>query len=99
MVDAFPLCLIPEEYHKYLEKCDWGYHTASLDMNGNITRCAVADHCGENLLGNVFETPITKIWETSKTLIKFRSKEYLEDDCRECDILEKCRRRMSYKCW
>ncbi len=90
MVDAFPLCLIPEEYHKYLEKCDWGYHTASLDMNGNITRCAVADHCGENLLGNVLETPITKIWETSKTLIKFRSKEYLEDDCRECDILEKC---------
>lgn len=90
MVDAFPLCLIPEEYHKYLEKCDWGYHTASLDMNGNITRCAVANHSGENLLGNVLETPLSEIWENSPTLIKFRSKEYLDDNCKECDILEKC---------
>ena len=90
MVDAFPLCLIPEEYHKYLDRCDWGYGTASLDMNGNITRCAVADHCGENLLGNVLETSLSEIWETSPTLIKFRSKEYLDDDCKECDILEKC---------
>lgn len=90
MVDAFPLCLIPEEYHKYLEKCDWGYGTASLDMDGNISRCAVAEHCGENLLGNILETPLSEIWENSPTLVRFRSKEYLNDDCKKCDMLAKC---------
>ena len=90
MVDAFPLCLIPEEYHKSLGVCDWGYGTASLDMNGNITRCAVAEHTGENLLGNIFETPLSEIWDNSPTLIRFRSKEYLSGECKECNLLSKC---------
>lgn len=90
MVDAFPLCLIPKEYHEYLDKCDWGYGTASLDMNGNITRCAVADHCGSNLLGNVLETPVTEIWQKSPTLISFRNKDYLRGECQSCDMLAKC---------
>lgn len=90
MVDAFPFCLIPKEYHKYLAKCDWGYGTASLDMNGNITRCAVASHCGTNLLGNVLETNVSEIWQKSPTLISFRNKNYLRDECRQCDMLTKC---------
>ncbi len=90
MVDAFPLCLIPEEYHRYLAKCDWGYGTASMDMNGYITRCAVADHKGTNLLGNILETPLNDIWENSKTLIQFRNKEYLNLECRKCNKLEQC---------
>lgn len=90
MVDAFPFCLIPKEYHKYLDKCDWGYGTASLDMNGNITRCAVASHCGTNLLGNVLETDISEIWQKSPTLISFRNKDYLRDECKQCDMLTKC---------
>lgn len=90
MVDAFPLCLIPEEYHKYLDKCDWGYGTAAIDMNGDITRCAVAEHSGENLLGNVLETPLKEIWENSPTLLKFRDKSYLRDECQKCNLLGKC---------
>ena len=90
MVDAFPLCLIPKEYHEYLDKCDWGYHTASLDMNGIMTRCAVANHNGSNLLGNILETPVTEIWQTSPTLINFRNKDYLREECQVCDLLSKC---------
>ncbi len=90
MVDAYPLCLIPQEYHKYLDKCDWGYGTASLDMNGNITRCAVASHCGSNLLGNILETPVSEIWQNSPTLISFRAKDYLREECQKCDLLAKC---------
>ena len=90
MVDAFPLCLIPEEYHKYLERCDWGYGTACIDMNGNISRCAVADHTGENLLGNVLETPVTDIWQNSPTLIHFRNKDYLREECQSCKKLTQC---------
>lgn len=90
MVDAFPLCLIPEEYHEYLAKCDWGYKTASMDSLGNITRCAVAEHCGENLLGNILETPLEEIWRYSPTLIKFRNKSYLDSNCQLCDKLDQC---------
>lgn len=90
MVDAFPLCLIPQEYHEYLAKCDWGYKTASMDMDGNLCRCAVAEHQGENFLGNIFEQPIEHIWENSPTLIKFRKKEYLRNECQSCDKLNIC---------
>ncbi len=89
-VDAYPLCLIPEEYHKYLDRCDWGYGTASLDMNGNITRCAVATHSGSNLLGNILETSVTDIWQNSPTLIHFRNKDYLREECRGCHLLTQC---------
>lgn len=90
MVDSFPLCLIPEEYHKYLAKCDWGYHTAAMDMNGDISRCAVAEHKGENLIGNIFITPLEEIWENSPTLKKFRNKEYLNERCQRCEKLGNC---------
>lgn len=90
MVDAFPLCLIPKDYHKYLGACDWGIGTAAMDMDGNISRCAVAEHCGENLLGNVLETKVKKIWENHPTLIKFRNKEYLREECQNCNMLAKC---------
>ena len=90
MVDAFPLCLIPKEYHKYLGNCDWGYGTAAVDMNGDISRCAVAEHCGENLLGNILTIPTAEIWENSPTLIKFRNKEYLRKECQDCNLLQKC---------
>lgn len=90
MVDAFPLCLIPEEYHQYLAKCDWGYGTASMDMNGNISRCAVAEHTGENLLGNVLKDSLEDIWENAPTLKKFRKKEYLRKECQGCEKLETC---------
>lgn len=90
MVDAYPLCLIPEEYHQYLEKCDWGFGTASMDMNGNISRCAVAEHNGENLLGNILDTPLEEIWENSPTLAKFRNKEYLRSECKDCKKLSIC---------
>jgi len=90
MVDAFPLCLIPEKYHQYLAKCDWGYHTASMNMIGDISRCAVAEHKGENYLGNILETPLKNIWENSPTLVKFRNKEYLSSECKCCDKLTTC---------
>ncbi len=90
MVDAFPLCLIPEKYHQYSGACEWGTTTASLDMNGNIVRCAVADHKETNLLGNILETPITEIWQNNATLISFRNKDYLGEECQKCDKLSIC---------
>lgn len=86
MVDAFPYCLIPEEYHQYLDRCDWGFGTAAIDMDGNLSRCAV---CFKPL-GNVLTENIADLWENSEELKKFRSKEYLTDICKKCDVLDKC---------
>ena len=87
MVDAFPLCVIPKEYHPYLEKCEWGYTVGALDFKGNLSRCAMSP---VYQLGNILETPINEIWENSAMLQRFRSKEYLEEECRKCKQLEKC---------
>lgn len=87
MVDAFPYCIIPQEYHKYLSKCDWGYGTAAVDMNGNLSRCALSTHYS---LGNILETPVNEIWQNSPILQKFRSKKYLRMECQNCKNLENC---------
>ena len=87
MVDAFPYCVVPKKYHEYLAKCDWGYSTAAIDMQGNISRCALS---GKYSLGNVLETPVRNIWVSSPTLIRFRNKEYLPESCKKCEMLEKC---------
>ena len=86
MVDAFPYCLIPEKHHQYLDRCDWGFGTAAIDMDGNLSRCAV---CFETI-GNVLTDNIIDLWENSEELKEFRSKEYLNDICKKCDILDKC---------
>ena len=87
MVDSFPLCILPEEYRPYVSKCDWGYQTAAIDMDGNISRCALSSNY---TLGNILETPINDIWTSLPLLKRFRSKEYLDGTCQECTLLEKC---------
>lgn len=87
MVDSFPLCILPEEYHQYVSKCDWGYGTAAMDMDGNLSRCAMSSHYS---LGNILETPIDEIWNHAPMLERFRSKEYLDEECQNCELLEKC---------
>jgi len=86
-VDAYPFCIIPEEYHYLIAKCDWGYGTASMDMYGNLSRCAVAS---DYSLGNVLKTPLNEIWNNSPSLQLFRSKEYLRSDCQSCESLDIC---------
>lgn len=87
LVDAFPYCLVPKEYHQYLSKCDWGYEIASIDMKGNISRCAVSN---EIPLGNILKDDLTYIWNYHPQLLKFRSKDYLDTGCKECNNLELC---------
>ncbi len=87
MVDAFPLCMIPEEYHQYFGKCEWGYSIGAIDFNGNLSRCAMSP---VYQLGNILETPINEIWENAEMLQRFRSKEYLDEECKNCKQLDKC---------
>lgn len=88
VVDSYPLCLLPEDLRKYTARCDWGYGTAYVDMDGNLSRCAV----NQIKLGNVIKTeePLTRIWDEHPSLVKFREKKYLPEKCQKCDFLNEC---------
>lgn len=86
VVDAFPLCLLPEKVRQYAGRCDWGFGTMAVFMDGSVSRCAVA----RRDLGNLLETPLLEIWNTHPELAEFRTKTYLRDECQHCELLEAC---------
>jgi radical SAM protein with 4Fe4S-binding SPASM domain len=85
--DPFPLCVIDERYHSFMQPCEWGYTKAALNGEGDLTRCGADPRY---LLGNIFKTPILEIWETSPILLEFRKKSYLPDACKGCELLSAC---------
>ncbi len=85
--DPFPFCVVPDKFHKYLSRCEWGFTRAAIDSNGNLSRCGADPRYK---LGNILETPLLELWNTSPILISFRSKEYLPRECHKCELLEKC---------
>ena len=85
--DPFPLCVIDKKYHKYMHPCEWGFTKAAISANGDFSRCGADPRC---LLGNIFETPIATIWETSPILTSFRKREYLSEVCQKCKNREIC---------
>lgn len=85
-VDAFPLCLLPKEVRQYAARCDWGYGTCAVFMDGAVSRCAVARHD----IGNILEEPLLKIWNYNSELDEFRAKRYLRTECRQCQLFEAC---------
>lgn len=86
--DAFPLCAVNEDYHKYLSPCAWGYSRCSMNWNGDVSRCG-ADPSYK--LGNIFENSLDEIWENSPILQSFRSVDWMPTECKACSSLSKCR--------
>lgn len=85
--DPFPLCFVDSKYHKFLSPCEWGYFRGSIDPEGNISRCGADPRYR---LGNMFNCDVKELWETSPTLISFRSRDWLPEYCHRCVLLEKC---------
>jgi radical SAM protein with 4Fe4S-binding SPASM domain len=86
--DAFPLCLVDKKFHKYLSPCLWGDTKASINWNGDVSRCG-ADFSFR--LGNLFETPLEVIWRNSPTLRSFRANNWMPFECQNCPLVNKCR--------
>lgn len=87
--DPFPLCIVPERY-RYLQNnpCEWGFIKGSINFNGDLARCG-AD--GRFLLGNIFKIDnLQKFWKENPTLVDFRKREWLPEECQRCELLEKC---------
>ena len=85
--DAFPLCLIPKKYWKFIHRCEWGYEKLSINGDGGVSRCGADPRYN---LGNVLKTPLYQIWNESPFLKEFRRKEFLSDQCKKCKNLNIC---------
>lgn len=85
--DPFPFCVIPERFHPYLNRCEWGYTRVSVDSKGDLSRCGADPRYR---LGNMLKKPLLQIWNESPTLNSFRSKRYLPPKCQQCDLLDRC---------
>ena len=94
--DPFPLCAMDEKYRKYMHPCEWGYTKAALNGYGDLTRCGADTRY---LLGNIFDTPIMKIWENSPVLKEFRQKKHLPNKCQSCKMLMRCGGGCSLSCY
>jgi radical SAM protein with 4Fe4S-binding SPASM domain len=93
--DPFPFCVVPEKFHKYLNKCEWGFTRAAIDNQGSLSRCGADPRYR---LGNVLETPLLELWNTNPILLSFRSRQYLPKECLQCKLLEKCRGGCALSC-
>ncbi|MFC1947339.1 radical SAM/SPASM domain-containing protein [Chloroflexota bacterium] len=85
--DPFPLCVVPDGYKQYMQKCEWGYTKAAVDSYGNLSRCGADPRYR---FGNILERPLLEIWNTSEILESFRSKSYLPGRCQVCVDLNDC---------
>ncbi len=85
--DPFPLCILPSDLREYMSPCQWGFTKASVNANGDLSRCGADPRYR---LGNILETSLLQIWNSSKILRSFRSRAYLPGRCRICPDLNKC---------
>jgi len=85
--DPFPLCILPARLRRYMTPCAWGFTKAGVNDKGDLSRCG-ADPRGR--LGNILETPLLEIWNTSDVLASFRDRKYLPGRCQTCGDLDRC---------
>lgn len=80
LVDPFPLCFVDKNNRQIVVPCKCGKTDININGNGDVSRCGADPNYQ---LGNIFETPIDKIWKTPE-LISFRNREYLPKECENC---------------
>lgn len=92
-VDAFPFCTIKKEYREMLPKggCIWGKDYCAVFSDGSISRCAMSENkLSKNVLELDSKEKFKDFWNNDKELKSFRKKDYLDDKCKECTLIEEC---------
>jgi len=85
--DPFPLCVLPDDVIQYMNPCLWGFTKAAINSKGDLSRCGADPRYR---LGNIFNSPLLDIWNSSPILQSFRSRNYLPGRCKICFHLDKC---------
>jgi radical SAM protein with 4Fe4S-binding SPASM domain len=94
--DAFPLCLIPKKYWRFVHRCEWGYQKLSINGDGSVSRCGADPRYN---LGNVLEMSLAEIWRGALSLKEFRRKQFLPAKCQQCPNLDICGGGCVLGCW
>lgn len=92
-VDAFPWCIVKPEYRDLLHKggCNWGTDYCAVFSDGSISRCAMSENkLSMNMIQLDTKEKFENFWNNDKELIKFREKEHLDEQCKNCKLLKEC---------
>lgn len=92
-VDVFPWCIVKPEYRYLLRKggCNWGTDYCAVFSDGTISRCAMSENkLSKNVLDLDTKEKFNDFWENDKELNMFRRGEHLDEECKNCNLLEKC---------
>lgn len=84
----FPFCAIKdEELQRFIgDGCGFGQSYCAVDCYGNMKLCSYT----ESILGNLFETPLKEIWNTSPLLQEYRSEKWMPARCQNCKDMNMC---------
>lgn len=85
--DPYPFCVINEEYHQYMHGCPEGKTRLAIGMNGEITKCGADPYFSQY---NILKDSLDYIWNISDLFSDFREKNFLPEECRVCEYLDRC---------
>lgn len=86
LVDPFPLCFVDDDNREIVVPCKCGKTDININGEGDVSRCGADPNYQ---LGNIFECSIEEIWNSSE-LTSFRNREYLPQECVNCDSKTVC---------
>lgn len=93
IVDPFPLCIVNPEYRDLIPKggCNWGTDYCAVFSDGSVSRCAMSiKKLSANIIKLDSVDKFEHFWNNDRDLIYFRNKEHLDNNCKECGLLEQC---------
>lgn len=84
--DGLPLCKIKRDLQYLVQPCKAGIVFASVTEDGDLKLCP----SNKYKIGNILETPLEELWQNSRILEKYRSFEWLDEDCKDCKKITSC---------
>jgi radical SAM protein with 4Fe4S-binding SPASM domain len=91
--DVFPWCSVAPEYRDMLPEggCNWGNSVLAVFQDGSIKRCAMSSDVLANMTELDTKEKWNDFWNNNPTLVDFRAANYLDERCKACEMVAKCR--------
>jgi radical SAM protein with 4Fe4S-binding SPASM domain len=83
---SVPYCIIDSDVKQLARSCSAGISFGAIDIYGNVKICSGSTH----VLGNVLEDDLIRIWQDSEKCRYFRSMEWLDEECKACNLSQTC---------
>lgn len=78
--DAFPECLVPERFKRFVQGCWQGTGFGCISSTGEVKGCTVSN----TSFGNLLQAPLEEIWN-GPAIKEFRALHWLPDRCQSCE--------------